>query len=317
MNTGIRKDHLRKGETVSWYDSVIAGSVSGVFARMATAPMDTVKIRYQLQPVQEDKYKGIASTVRTIMKEEGLRALWKGNVPATAMYVVYGAVQFGSYSWFNNVWSAKFPQFSQQGQTLTVGALAGMTSSVVSYPLDLLRTRLIANRTSHRTSVAEECRQMWLNEGVRGFFTGMSTAMTTVTLSTAIMFLTYETVNIVCENHEKEFWSRPVSASSGIIAGFVSKTMVFPIDTLRRRMQVMNSKRTVHFTEFPDVYHEYRSKSSTAIIYKILRQEGVSALYRGLTMGLCKSVPTTAISLFVYERTMDLFDHSQRWRRST
>ncbi|CDO93930.1 unnamed protein product [Kluyveromyces dobzhanskii CBS 2104] len=308
MTSAPSRDHLRKGETVAWYDSVIAGSVSGIFARAATAPMDTVKIRYQLQPVHEDKYKGIVSTVKTILKEEGLRALWKGNVPATAMYVVYGGVQFGSYSWFNNLWSAKFPQCSQQGQSLIVGALAGMTSSLVSYPLDLLRTRLAANRNVRGTKLLEACRETWHTEGFRGFFTGAPTAMTTITLSAAFMFQTYEAANIVCENYESEFWSRPLRASSGMLAGMVSKTAVFPIDTLRRRMQIMNSQGTSRFTEFPDVYHKYRSSSSISIITKIVRQEGVMALYRGLTMGLFKSVPSTAIYLYAYERIMTTLD---------
>lgn len=308
-NNSNGKDHLRKGQKVAWYDSMIAGSVSGVVARVATAPMDTVKIRYQLQPLHETKYQGLISTVRTIVKEEGVRALWKGNVPATAMYVIYGAVQFGSYTGFNNIVSKRWPDtLSQHVQSLVVGALAGVTSSGASYPLDLLRTRLVADRNITGTRLIEVCRETMQTEGLRGFFTGISTAMATVTLSTATMFLTYESVNILCEKHESQPWSQPLRASSGMIAGLVSKTIVFPIDTLRRRMQIMNSKRTSSFTELPQVYENYRYKSSISIVLDILKREGPVALYKGLTVGLLKSVPTTAISLFVYEKCMVLLE---------
>lgn len=308
----MSKDHLRKGERVEWVDSMVAGSISGLIARALTAPMDTLKIRYQLQPVQESKYRGIVSTVGIIVREEGWRALWKGNVPASAMYVAYGAVQFGSYSWYNNVLSEHAPYLSQQGQSLVVGAMAGMTSSAVTYPLDLLRTRLIANRWTRALKLGETCREMWRHEGPKGFFTGISSAMTTVTVSSALMFLTYESVNIVCETHREQRWSQPLQACSGMLAGLVSKTVVFPIDTVRRRMQVMNSARTSQFTDHPSVYHGYRNRSFTYILWGMVAKEGPRSIYRGLTMGLCKTVPTTAISLFVYERAIQYLERPVR-----
>lgn len=304
----MSKDHLRKGETVRWLDSAIAGSISGLIARALTAPMDTLKIRYQLQPTFEKKYGGIRSTVSTIIKEEGWKALWKGNIPASLMYVLYGAVQFGSYSCFNNLLPKHESSISPQLQSLVVGALSGMTSSLVTYPLDILRTRLIANRSVSMIKQTEALREIYKYEGLRGFFVGISPAMTNITLSSALIFLTYETINILCEEYRTAPWSHSLEVSSGAAAGFVSKSVIFPIDTVRRRMQVMNSKQMAHVTAHTSTYLGYRNHSFYYILYDMLMKEGPRSLYNGLSVALCKSVPTTAISLFVFEHTMQIID---------
>ena len=80
----------------------IAGATAGFFARIAVAPIDLAKIRLQLQrhPVSDlidragstsavfirpPKYTGMWQTLRTVAREEGVPALWKGNVPAQLM----------------------------------------------------------------------------------------------------------------------------------------------------------------------------------------------------------------------------------------
>ena len=40
------------------------------------------------------KYVGVAQALRTIVREEGVRALWRGNLPAQMMVMPYCAVQF-------------------------------------------------------------------------------------------------------------------------------------------------------------------------------------------------------------------------------
>ena len=83
-------------------DSLVAGSVSGALTRLFTCPLDVLKIRFQLQlePIsqvcrtissfsyrievgcvrgqlsQSSKYRSVLDAVRTILREEGIRAFW-------------------------------------------------------------------------------------------------------------------------------------------------------------------------------------------------------------------------------------------------
>ncbi|WEJ92860.1 mitochondrial thiamine pyrophosphate transporter [Yamadazyma tenuis] len=122
-----RKDHLQQGADVSPYKSLVAGSISGAVARAITAPLDTVKIRLQLQTAPLKDYLGVSHTFKNIVRNEGVIGLWKGNVPAEIMYILYGATQFTSYSILNKALTqaqdnVPILRFSRPTHSLIVGA---------------------------------------------------------------------------------------------------------------------------------------------------------------------------------------------------
>lgn len=305
-------DHLRKGNNVSWCQSAIAGSISGLVARTIIAPMDTIKIRYQLQPIYELKYEGILSTIKVILKDEGWKGLVKGNTPASIMYVLYGAIQFGSYSVFNNCINSINYEFSAQIQSLFVGALSGMVSSAATYPLDLLRTRFAANRALGWSKLNQTCTNILQEEGVKGFFRGVTLSFYSITLSTSLMFFTYESIKISCEETKKTHWIIDIiEKSAGFISGVVSKVLTFPIDTIRKRLQVAHSSSVIQFTTKPEIYLTYRNLSLFQVVKVMWELEGYRCFYKGLSIALMKTGPTTLVTLYTYEYCMRIFSGEQ------
>lgn len=71
---------------------------------MCTIPLDTAKVRLQLQKrtvlgegTGPPKYKGVFGTIATIATEEGLSALWKGIIPGLHRQFIYGGLRIGLY----------------------------------------------------------------------------------------------------------------------------------------------------------------------------------------------------------------------------
>jgi solute carrier family 25 thiamine pyrophosphate transporter 19 len=126
--------------------TAIAGGVAGLTSRFVIAPLDVIKIRLQLQTRPGTTYRGAFHTGKTIVAQEGLTALWKGNIPAELLYVSYSMVQFVAYR--------KAHILLQQAQVppsyrlFLAGAMAGTCASLITYPLDLLRTRFAAQGSS-------------------------------------------------------------------------------------------------------------------------------------------------------------------------
>jgi solute carrier family 25 thiamine pyrophosphate transporter 19 len=83
-------------------DNLIAGAFAGATARLVTSPLDILKIRYQLQYKSNIKYKSLYQSLSTIIKEEGVLSLWKGNLSASYLWVSYSMVQFSVYSYLQN-----------------------------------------------------------------------------------------------------------------------------------------------------------------------------------------------------------------------
>lgn len=90
-------------------------------------------------------------------------------------------------------------------------------------------------------------------------------------------------------------------AIAGVLASMFAKTAVFPLDLVRRRLQVQGPTRAkyVH-TNIP----EYKGVFSSLV--KIYRNEGYRGWYRGLTVSLVKNAPASAITMYVYERTLHM-----------
>lgn len=66
------------------------GGAAGLASRLLVAPLDVLKIRFQLQrePVRAGGgglYRGLLQSARLVAAEEGLRSLWRGNGAALAL----------------------------------------------------------------------------------------------------------------------------------------------------------------------------------------------------------------------------------------
>lgn len=102
------------------------------------------------------KYHGFAQAIRCINKEEGAFAFWKGHIPAQLQAITFSAIQFLSFE----VLVSLSVQLNQRGgirsdprsslkssntlETFTCGCLAGSIAAGFTQPLDVLRTRFIA-----------------------------------------------------------------------------------------------------------------------------------------------------------------------------
>jgi solute carrier family 25 (mitochondrial thiamine pyrophosphate transporter), member 19 len=53
-------------------EDALAGAMSGLASRVLTAPLDVIKIRFQLQCSQYKKYHTIFQTTKSIIHEEGV-----------------------------------------------------------------------------------------------------------------------------------------------------------------------------------------------------------------------------------------------------
>ncbi|KAK9943742.1 hypothetical protein M0R45_009340 [Rubus argutus] len=70
------------------------GAFSGAITGAITTPLDVIKTRLMVQG-SENQYRGICDCVRTIMREEGSPAFWKGIGPRVLWIGVGGSIFFG------------------------------------------------------------------------------------------------------------------------------------------------------------------------------------------------------------------------------
>ncbi|KAM4059689.1 mitochondrial carrier protein [Hirsutella rhossiliensis] len=308
--------HGRLKDEGTKLQAVTAGAIAGLVSRFVIAPLDVVKIRLQLQthpsPISSEPLAaprdapatrlGAFATFKHILQHEGLTALWKGNVPAELLYVCYAGVQFAGYRSATLFLQTALPtrRLPDSAESFIAGATAGVAGTGVTYPLDLLRTRFAAQGqcriyTSLRSAIWEIKR----DEGWRGFFRGLGPAWGQVVPFMGIFFVTYEGLRLRLTRLEMPWGSR--DAAAGAVASVVAKTAVFPLDLVRKRLQVQGPTRSRYiYSDIPEYTTALRAVST------IFQREGLRGLYRGLPISLIKAAPASAVTLWTYEQSLKL-----------
>jgi solute carrier family 25 thiamine pyrophosphate transporter 19 len=306
--------------------AVVVRATDFCLPRFVVAPLDVVKIRLQLQshslsdplslmklPPGSPVYKGLVRTARDIIRDEGFTALWKGNVPAEIMYMVYSAAQFSAYRataeairpYFGD--SKTNPHIESQISWIA-GTAAGLAGTTASYPLDLHRTRFAAQGNDRvYTSFFRSFGEIYRDEGLQGFFRGIVPTLLNAGPGMGIYFLTYEAIRPPDVRKGEDEGKRIIPRMpwgfdkflAGSLSSFIAKTAVFPFDIVRKRMQVQGPTRGRYIHKNIPEY-----TSTVGALRTILATEGFRGMYRGLFVTLLKHAPASGVTLWVYENTL-------------
>ncbi|KAL8054897.1 hypothetical protein ABFS82_04G021800 [Erythranthe guttata] len=152
---------------------IASGAFSGAFATALTNPVEVLKVRLQMNtkvksgPVQE---------FRKIASEEGVAALWKGVGPAMTRAAALTASQLATYDESKLALMKCTSMREGFYLHLTASIIAGAVSTVITAPIDMVKTRLMMQRESKRAGNYKSgfhcAYQVLLTEGPRGLYKG-------------------------------------------------------------------------------------------------------------------------------------------------
>ncbi|KAI0152682.1 mitochondrial carrier domain-containing protein [Xylariaceae sp. FL1272] len=134
-----------KGTEVGFSERAVAGLAAGGLAAFIGNPADLALIRMQSDglkhPAQRKNYKSVVDALTSIVKSEGVTALWAGATPTVARAM---ALNLGQLAFFSEAKAQLKTRtsWSPQSQTLTASAIAGFFASFFSLPFDFVKTRL-------------------------------------------------------------------------------------------------------------------------------------------------------------------------------
>ena len=220
------------------------------------------------------------------------------------MYIAYGAAQFSAYRLTNRI--LKPLNLPHGGEAFISGAVAGASATSLTYPLDLLRTRFAAQGTDKvYVSLRSAIRDIMRLEGMKGFYQGVGVGIGQVVPYMGVFFCVYETLRPRLAGLSLPFGSG--DATAGVTASILAKTGVFPLDLIRKRLQVQGPSRARYVSGRIPAY----GKGVLRIGRTIVAREGWRGLYRGLSVGLLKSAPASAITMWTYERALKIMKESE------
>ena len=218
---------------------------------------------------------------------------------------------------------------------LLAGSLAGATSVMITYPLDIIRARLaysgLANSHTaavlHNTSTVSttECISNWRRfsfgqlgvlpvrrHGIRSIlkdlgnlrnvYRGFVPTVLGIIPYAGVSFFTFDYLKKnfrISENAKNTSTSKDALMKffCGLLAGAAGQTVAYPLDVVRRQMQLHSL--TTHLPTY---------KSFPEAIYHLFKSAGVRGFFTGLSINYLKVAPATAISFVSYEYLKERMD---------
>jgi len=175
--------------------SFAAGLASSATAAI-TNPLWLVKTRLQTQPIFKNQPRaalGTLQTVRAIVREEGVRGLYKG-LGASFLASTQAMVQFPIYEELKTLMCNQ--NHTVQKKTcsyLAASAISASLACIITYPAEVVRARLQAQgHVRVYEGVLHAFRKIWVQEGASGLYRGLFTSLLKMTPAHAISFTTYE-----------------------------------------------------------------------------------------------------------------------------
>lgn len=199
---------------------------------------------------------------------------------------------------------------------LNAGAIAGGSGIVVGQPLDTIKVRLQTHRECYQGPV--DCATQTLRqEGVSGFFKGLTSPLFGSLWTNAIVFCSYGSIL----RHLEAFNTTTSTTSStatpltsiftaGTIAGLLQSVAVCPTELIKCRLQIQNGHLELAATTTTTTTTTYRGPMDC--VRHLYRHNGVRGLFLGWWPTVWREAPSFGVYFVVYEavkRQCCLLDH--------
>ncbi|XP_064962086.1 uncharacterized protein LOC135636537 isoform X5 [Musa acuminata AAA Group] len=260
-----------------------AGIFSGV--TLALYPLSVIKTRMQVAS-KDAVQKNVFSAFRNIVKVDGIPGLYRGfgtvitgAVPARIVFLT--SLEMTKEASLKLVEPFKL---SEPVQAAIANGIAGMSGSLCSQavfvPLDVVSQKLMVQGYSGFAKYNggfDVVHRIIKSDGVWGLYRGFGLSVMTYPPSSAVWWASYGSSQHIiwkllgCGNEKKNVSSQwnivCAQAASGVVAGAVTSCVTTPLDTIKTRLQVMDT------TEKRDVGQ---------VMKRLIAEDGWRGLYRGL-----------------------------------
>lgn len=276
---------------------LVAGGLAGICCDSMLHPVETVKSRLHIQNGPPFKYRSMLHAFRLIIKEEGVRkGLYAGFGAVLAGTIPSNAVMFAGYKACKRRGENEVDDEQQLAAVDLTSASIGEVFALPFYvPAEVIAKRMQVGKLGlprNYKSTAHAARSIYTTEGLRGLFAGFWPTMLRDVPYTALQFSLFSLgKDQHCIYTGRKELNDLEATVLGVGVGVVAATMTNPFDVIKTRFmtQSTGSDRKYHTT--------------LQCIRRLVREEGMSVLMRGVFPRVLVVGPGSGITLAVYERT--------------
>ncbi|KAJ8591547.1 mitochondrial carrier protein RIM2 [Rhizopogon salebrosus TDB-379] len=258
--------------------------------------------------------------LRDIYRNESARALFKGLCPTLVGVIPARSINFFTYGNGKQIIANHFNHGQENSFVhLAAAAIAGIVTGTATNPIWVVKTRLqlTASERRHASSLSSTnpaataepprggggsykmIKHIFREEGVKGFYKGLSASYLGVTEGT-IQWVLYERLKRLAVDTEGRGgtveWVGMLGSAG--TAKCVASLITYPHEVLRTRLRQPSVNGILKYT---GLWQTLRT---------VIAEEGARSLYGGLSAHLMRVVPNAAVMYSIYEGALRWGKHS-------
>lgn len=284
----------------------LASALSGAAGVTALAPVEVVRL--SMISNRELTFK---SAVAVLGKSPA--AWFRGNSADTLATALKVGITMPTYSLYKRWLTSAAVRYnglpedapSPRWAIFLAGALAGCTATVLTFPLEVARTRL-ALECPVDMNVATCLAAIGQDEGLRAMYHGLTATVLGILPFSSIKLASYDVLRRrATAGLDDPSTSLPLAQSArfGAVSGVIAATSCFPLEVVRRRQMA----------------GEFVALSAVGAMKAVIAEEGVSALFRGVTLNVVKTAMANSLGFAFYEGFKDALGvdgRTPQWQRA-
>uniref|UniRef100_A0A3B4ZKV8 Dicarboxylate carrier UCP2 n=1 Tax=Stegastes partitus TaxID=144197 RepID=A0A3B4ZKV8_9TELE len=279
---------------------IFSAGTAGCVADLVTFPLDTAKVRLQIQGEsrslpegQRAKYRGVFGTIFTMVKTEGPRSLYSGLVAGLQRQMSFASVRIGLYDNMKQFYT-RGSENAGIGARLLAGCTTGAMAVAFAQPTDVVKVRFQAQvrlpesgSVKRYSSTIDAYRTIARDEGVKGLWKGCLPNITRNAIVNCSELVTYDVIKELILKYKLMTDNMPCHFTAAFAAGFCTTIVASPVDVVKTRF--MNS--------VPGQYSGAINCTLTMLI-----KEGPTAFYKGFMPSFLRLGSWNIVMFVSYEQ---------------
>ncbi|KAJ1422530.1 mitochondrial carrier domain-containing protein [Ochromonadaceae sp. CCMP2298] len=320
MDVGSDMSVATPTNDLHWWQTIISVSCGGVAARTFTAPLEKLKLVHQ---TGRGKSEGLLGDFRAIVKAEGWRGLYAGNLTNCLRVFPSAAITCSVYILLSKYTDPHSTETSEPGpgsQSRRSGvtmegelenidphneplrhmfciASGVLTATLATHPLDVIRARLTLSEGTQSGGILRTFRIITkYDNGFRGLYRGLPPTLLAVVPFVAIQSTTIRFMKEGAAENGLEV-TPTLLLGVAACAGALAQTSVYPLEVIRRKMQFLDE------ISFRAAIRKNKAMYSNSLhkLMSILRKTRLSSYYAGILPTFLKIVPSICVATQVME----------------
>lgn len=304
------------GNTVEFSPSIpvklLSAGTAGCVADLVTFPLDTAKVRLQIQGEaksalngQKAKFRGVFGTIFTMWKTEGPRSLYSGLVAGLHRQMTFASVRIGLYDTMKQFYTRGSDNVGI-GSRLLAGCTTGAMAVAFAQPTDVVKVRFQAQSRGPESgavkrynSTLEAYKVIARDEGIKGLWKGCLPNIARNSIVNCSELVTYDIIKELILKHRLMTDNMPCHFTAAFAAGFCTTIVASPVDVVKTRY--MNST--------PGQYSGAINCALTMLI-----EEGPTSFYKGFMPSFLRLGSWNIVMFVSYEQIKRaVIRFQQRW----